>query len=151
MNKIKKITKFVIGVSLLVLLIVLFRSKNEVNTSDKNPLSKANSKQEAVAKGSASSSPPPPPKLKAWYSGGTLHGAKMSEWSRSPYANRLATSADFVTKMMQMDGMTIPPVNQIRPMAEKLEGNISAANKDGIANSQDVATVAATCWVLMKQ
>ena len=72
----KKTTRFLIGVSLLVVLIVLFRSKNEENTSDKNPLSKVNSKQEAVAKGSSSSSPPPPPKLKAWYSGGTLHGAK---------------------------------------------------------------------------
>ena len=92
-----------------------------------------------------------PPKLKAWYSGGTLHGAKMSEWSRSPYANRLATSADFVTKLMLVDGMTVPPVNQIRPMAKQFERNISAANKDGIANSLNVSEVAATCWVLMKQ
>jgi hypothetical protein len=75
----------------------------------------------------------------------------MSEWSRSRYANRLATSADFVTKMMQMDGMRIPPVDRLKPLAEKLERNISAANADGVADSQDVATIAATCWILMKE
>ncbi len=100
---------------------------------------------------SPSSSSAPAPEPKAWYSGGTLHGATMSEWSRSPYADRLATSADFVTKMMQMDGQTIPPVDEIRPMAEQLERNISAANTDGVADNQGVATVAATCWVLMKE
>jgi hypothetical protein len=99
--------------------------------------------------GSSSSAPAPEPK--AWYSGGTLHDAKMSEWGRSSYANRLATSADFVTKLMQVDGTPIPPVNEIRPMAEELERNISAANSDGVADSQDVVTVAATIWVLMKQ
>jgi len=91
------------------------------------------------------------PQPKPWYSGGTLHAAKMSEWSGSSYANRLATSADFVTKMMQRDGKTIPPVDHIRPLAETLERNISAANTDGVADSQDVATIAATCWILMKQ
>ena len=58
----KKTTKFVIGVTWLFLLIVLFRSysnfshknpvqvNNEENTSDKNPLSKANSKQASKPK-----------------------------------------------------------------------------------------------------
>jgi len=65
----KTTTKLVINVSLLVLLIVLFRSysdfshknpvqaNNEENTSDKNPLSKANPKQASkpkdVTKGSS--------------------------------------------------------------------------------------------------
>ena len=65
--------------------------------------------------------------------------------------NRLATSADFVTRMMQMDGMDIPPIRKIKPLAEELELNISAANKGGVANSQDVSTVAAICWIFMKQ
>ena len=67
------------------------------------------------------------------------------------YANRLATSADFVTRMMQMDGMDIPPLRKIEPLAEELERNISAANKGGVANNQDIATIAETCWILMKQ
>src|SRR5688572_4009827 len=29
----------------------------------------------------------------AWYEGGTLHHAKMKEWSRAEYANKLATAA----------------------------------------------------------
>ena len=94
---------------------------------------------------------PKPNKAKAWYSGGTLHSAKMSEWSRAPYENRLATSADFVTKLLQTDGKTIPPVDELKPLARELETAISTANKDGLANNQDVATVAATCWVLMNQ
>jgi len=108
---------------------------------------------------SASSSPPPrsthpaprPAPAKTWYSGGTLHSATMAEWRTASYENRLATSADFVTKMMQIDGETIPPVDQLRPRAYGLEKAISAANPDGLADNQDVATVAATCWVLMKQ
>jgi hypothetical protein len=93
----------------------------------------------------------PTPKPRAWYSGGTLHRAKMSVWSSSSYADRLATSADFVTRMMQIDGRTIPPVEQIRPAAERLERCITAANSSGAADGQDVATVAATCWVLLQQ
>jgi hypothetical protein len=53
--------------------------------------------------------------------------------------------------MMQMDGKEIPPVDQLKPLAQRLERNISAANADGVADSQDVATVAATCWLLMKE
>lgn len=88
---------------------------------------------------------------KPWYSGGTLHNAKMNEWSRSSYADRLATSADFVTKLMQVDEMEVPSVDRLKPLAKMMERNISAANADGLANSQNVATVAATCWILMKE
>ena len=87
----------------------------------------------------------------AWYSGGTLHKAKMKQWSRAPYADRLATSADFVTKMLQIDGKRIPPVNQLKPIAKELEICTSAMNKDGVADNQGVATMAATCWIFMKQ
>lgn len=106
----------------------------------------------SLACGSAgSSSQGPAREESAWYSGGTLHASKMTEWSRAPDADRLATSADFSTRMMQIDGTTIPPIGQLRITAEKLERCISAANQDGVADSQDVATVAATCWILLKQ
>ncbi|HLV30993.1 MAG TPA: hypothetical protein VKY57_05430 [Chitinispirillaceae bacterium] len=88
---------------------------------------------------------------KTWYSGGTLHGAKMEDWSRASYDNRLATSADFVTKMMQMDGNKIPPVDQLKPIAQTLETAITNRNKDGIADNQDVSTIAATCWILINK
>lgn len=94
--------------------------------------------------------PEPSQKKRAWYSGGTLHTAKMSAWSGSSYENRLATSSDFVVKLMQMDNMRIPPVAQLRPDAEKMERCISETNTDGVADSQNVSTVAATCWILLK-
>ena len=90
-------------------------------------------------------------KAKAWYSGGTLHSATMAKWRTATYANRLATSADFVTKMMQMDGETIPPVDQLKPRAYGLEKAISVAQREGIPDTMSVAEVAASCWILMKQ
>jgi len=94
---------------------------------------------------------PAPAPVKAWYSGGTLHAANMAAWRNASYANRLATSADFVTKMMQMDGETIPPVDQLKPRAYGLEKAISTAQREGIPDTMSVAEVAASCWVLMKQ
>lgn len=94
---------------------------------------------------------PAPKQRREWYSGGTLHAAKMSTWSRSSYTNRLATSSDFVAKLVQVDGMRLPPVDQLKPAAEGMERCISETNSDGVADSQDAATVAAACWVLIKQ
>lgn len=86
-----------------------------------------------------------------WYSGGTLHKAKMREWSRSSYPNRLATSSDFAAKMLEIDGKKIPPVDKLKPLAMLLEHNISTANSGGVANDQDVSAVAAACWILMNK
>jgi len=94
---------------------------------------------------------PPMRQQSEWYSGGTLHDAKMSAWSRSSYTNRLATSSDFVARLMQLDGMKLPPVDQLKPVAEGMERCISETNSGGVADSQDVTTVAAACWILMKQ
>ena len=88
---------------------------------------------------------------KPWYSGGTLHGANMEVWSRASYDDRLATSADFVTKMMQMDGKSIPPVDQLKPIAQALEAAITKSNEDGISNNENVAAIAAICWVLINK
>jgi hypothetical protein len=85
-----------------------------------------------------------------WYAGGTLHAKKMSEWRTASYASRLATASDFVTKMMQIDGDPIPPVDSLKPKAVALENCISAAGKDGVADSQETATIGATCWIMMK-
>lgn len=95
--------------------------------------------------------PAPKQQQREWYSGGTLHAAKMSTWSGSSYRNRLATSSDFVAKLMQMDGLRLPSVDQLKPAAEGMERCISESNSGGVADSQDVATLAAGCWVLMKQ
>lgn len=86
---------------------------------------------------------------KAWYEGGTLHKANMREWSRASYQNRLATSGDFVTRLVMDDG-GVPPVHKLRPVAELLERNITAANKGGVANDHEVTEVAATVWALIR-
>lgn len=86
----------------------------------------------------------------SWYSGGTLHNATMREWSKASYSDRLATSSDFLIKLMQIDGHTIPPVNELRPTAIRLEQEISNANLGGVADNQAAASVAATVWILMK-
>lgn len=87
----------------------------------------------------------------AWYSGGTLHKAKMREWSRSSYRNRLATSSDFTAKLLDIDGKRIPPIDQLKPLAMLLEHNISTANSGGVADDQKVSDVAAACWILLKK
>lgn len=83
-----------------------------------------------------------------WYVGGTLHRAQMREWSRASYSNRLATCADFVTGQLQREGKTITSVDELRPLAEKLELNISAANEGGAADNQDVSEIAALIWAI---
>ena len=41
---------------------------------------------------------------KGWNTGGTLHGATVSQWHRSTWGNGLATCADFVTAIAKLDG-----------------------------------------------
>ena len=122
-----------IGVCWLVLLFVLFRSKNEENTSDKNSLSKANSKQESVHQ----RRPPaaPQPKRKAWYSGGTLHKKSAIEWQTASSTDKLATCADFVTTMWQNGNLKpsianrLSTVDDVRPYAQELVDFLNAAFK----------------------
>ena len=86
-----------------------------------------------------------------WYEGGTLHNATMREWMEATHANKLATSADFVVTMLQKDGDTVPPIDELRPLAGRLAVAISQSNASGQADSQSVSAVAATCWILMSR
>ncbi len=88
-----------------------------------------------------------------WYSGGTLHRAKMKEWSQANYSNKLATASDFTMGLLKVDGkdlMSVDIENEIKPMAINLVEGLDAANRDGIADNLDAAEVAATIWVIMK-
>jgi len=87
---------------------------------------------------------------KKWYQGGTLHTSTMGEWSQASYANRLATSSDFVCKMYQMEGKSVPPVDRIKSLAKTLEREISAAYTQEGANLQ-VSEVVAVLLVYMQQ
>lgn len=84
-----------------------------------------------------------------WYSGGTLYNAKMKEWSNASYSNRLATTSDLLIRLIKADGKTVPSMDELKPIAIRFEREISDANKGGVANSQDVVSIAAVVWVLM--
>lgn len=43
------------------------------------------------------------PKSNAWYVGGTLHKANVSEWKNSTDENKLATCADFVANIKKIN------------------------------------------------
>lgn len=112
----------------------------------------AASTNKSNALGSTAPRQPSPPEnpAKAWYSGGTLHSAKMSEWSRASYPNRLATSADFVAKILETEGIAIPSVDQLKPLAQNLETAITTAHVEGVTDNEKVSTLAAACWLLIK-
>jgi len=86
---------------------------------------------------------------KEWYEGGTLHRATMREWHEASYENRLATSADFVAKLLQTDGRPVPPPDTLKPIAEDFERGMSKVASEPDAADQSAASVAATMWVLM--
>jgi hypothetical protein len=86
-----------------------------------------------------------------WYSGGTLHNATMGDWNQASYANRLATCGDFMATMLQKDGKTISSMDALREEAEALELCITEAGRGGHADTQSVATIAASCYMLMNR
>ena len=53
-----------------------------------------------------------------WYSGGTLHAARASEWRRATEPNRLATAADWAAKLV---GDDLSCMEALRPYAEALK------------------------------
>ena len=86
---------------------------------------------------------------KKWYEGGTLHGAKISEWRNASYENRLATCSDFV--MTMRGNGVVPadlPVDEYKPYAVDLERGISIVASGGNVDSQSVAEIAAVIRVL---
>lgn len=86
-----------------------------------------------------------------WYVGGTLHKATMAEWNRASYDNRLATCGDFMATMMKKGGREISSTDQVRPKAAAPERCITEAGRGGHADTQSVATIAATCYILLNQ
>lgn len=86
-----------------------------------------------------------------WYEGGTLHKSNMREWSAASYRNRLATSSDFAAHMLKERGTPPKSMDELKVYAVLLEGNMSEANADGLANIDQVSYIAATIWILMEE
>jgi hypothetical protein len=85
-----------------------------------------------------------------WFEGGTLHKATMEQWSRATYANRLATSADFVKRLLKMNRLEPQHLASLRKVAVELEEGISAAGGPLTAR-KEVTEIAATIWATMER
>ena len=98
-----------------------------------------------------------------WYSGGSLHDKSALDWQGASNANKLATCADFVSKIWMAENFTpqtqasITSVESMKPYAQELVDCLdeaTIAEPDSLLNSriytnQKVASMAAGCMVLM--
>lgn len=80
----------------------------------------------------------------SWFAGGTLHKATVKEWRNATYANRLATSADFIAATQDVD---FGDMTAFKNMARDLETCISTAVSDGDVDNEKVATISAMCTI----
>lgn len=76
-----------------------------------------------------------------WYEGGTLHQKRITDWKSATYANKLATCADFVAG-------TTGKIDKEK--AAQLVMCIDKAAEAPSTANEDVATLGATCMVLMR-
>ena len=101
---------------------------------------------------------------KEWYEGGTLHNKSALKWQTASTADKLATCADFVTKMWQNGDLkpsisdNISTVDDVRPYAQELVEFLDAAFKPDpdpeqnrrLFTNQTVSSTAAIGMVLME-
>jgi hypothetical protein len=80
----------------------------------------------------------------SWFSGGTLHKSTISEWRNATYANRLATSADFIAATQNVD---YGDMVAFKKMATDLETCISTAASGGDMDNDKTSFIAAMCTV----
>lgn len=84
------------------------------------------------------------PSTSAWYQNGTLHRETGKVWKQATAENRLATSADFVSKVANPQSM-----EDLRMKAVGLSACISEAVADASGDNQDVSAIAAACVILL--
>jgi hypothetical protein len=82
----------------------------------------------------------------SWVRGGTLHSATVREWRQAPYANRLATTADFIVTTEDVD---LSDTSKFKRMATEVESCISQTVSGGDMDNEDASLVYAMCVVLM--
>jgi hypothetical protein len=86
-----------------------------------------------------------------WYEGGTLHKKTVAQWSKADNRDKLATAADFVTKMWKAGVLKdfiangIKTMDDVKPLAQRLADEIDLFYAQGkLAGGSDVATAAVT-------
>ena len=85
-----------------------------------------------------------------WYEEGSLHDKRVNEWKQATYANRLATSADFVAYIFGEERVgRMGSMDALKPYVVQMMTCIDEGTKgDNIPNMQ-VSEVAASCTVIM--
>jgi hypothetical protein len=81
-----------------------------------------------------------------WYQGGTLHRSTAGDWKRATYGNRLATSADFVSKVAKPKPKTMA---EVRRKAVELEACITEAVADKTSDGMEIGQIGAACVILL--
>lgn len=89
------------------------------------------------------------PSPSKWHEGGTLMTSNLGEWRTAPYENRLATSADMVTSMLQHDGKPWKSLEELRAKAIQLEACISETASAHELASLSTTEISASCHLLM--
>ncbi|MCX6055019.1 MAG: hypothetical protein NTZ74_08920 [Chloroflexi bacterium] len=83
----------------------------------------------------------------SWFTGGNLHKSTVKEWRNATYANRLATSADYVVGYLDITDFS--DMATIKQEAKDLETCISTTASGGDADNEEVSFIGAMCLVLL--
>ena len=79
-----------------------------------------------------------------WYVGGKLHGSTVEKWNNATYANRLATSADFLSAYMNDNGIPFSGIDNLKQPAVSLEKCISNLAEE-MGTNEKVAFLSVIC------
>lgn len=86
-----------------------------------------------------------------WYTGGTLENSTLGEWRVGTYQNKLASSADFATVVVNHSGKQLRSMDELRPIAISIERCISDTATGAKTDKMLVSDVAGACATLMLQ
>jgi hypothetical protein len=84
-----------------------------------------------------------PSQEQPWYSGGTLHRATIREWKVASPRNRLATAADFASRVLHP-----ATTEEVRAPAREMMECIDQASESA-PDYKPVSEIGAACMVLM--
>jgi hypothetical protein len=90
-----------------------------------------------------------------WHEGGTLQRARMRDWRRAEYRDKLATSADVVVAILKAEGTQVRRGGAreeaaFRRAAEAFVAALDEVNKAGELDDETVAAMAAAIYVVGK-
>lgn len=85
-----------------------------------------------------------------WYSGGTLHKARGSQWVVATEANRLATAADFAGVALGEEAVQrLGSMNKLKPYAINIKACVDETFSDSSLRGMSVSEVASACIILL--